>query len=648
MNQHSVKKIFACILLASSGFLLANSCSNTCDSKTVSCYPHRSQSRYKMRQVVGMAEHTHEKEHISDEKWGTFSLTPGYHQTFKPKDIARCLFNGDLTDGCDCDGRAIKIQGSSITGSDRDPKAWLADYFYLPRDHDSTVTFEPKIKNFIMDFDLYVGLDKWLEGAYLRVHGPLVHTRWSLGMNEKIAHEGTLSHLEGYFTPNELNNAHLLKSFKAYAQGDAPIDLTTSIVLDDGSDNPYIPDTLSESFYNTFNPLACAKMDCCTRSKTGFADLRFELGWNFYKNEDYHLGAAVTVAAPTGNACCPQWMFDAVVGNNNHWEFGGVITGHYVLWRSQDMEKQLGFYLDANITHMAENEQQRTFDLKNKPNSKYMLASQFGKRKQSVFFGSLGDDDNNDNFPGRVFSGEYAPVANLTTVNVNVSYSVQADIVAWFNYTTNNISWDLGYNFYARGCEDFECKQECNPCEDRKPSLCNGSQLDSWALKGDARMYGYADINTTNLRPIELSTTQSKADIHNGTEQVALTNSSHSNANADNPRVAGTIGNYYTPAIQRSRSDNSTINTSIQPILLTCEDIDFAKAKSISHSVFAHVNYNFESNDTWQPYFGIGGMVEFGSNDDGNDKQCDTKCDSCLKCTPSSWGVWVKGGIAFD
>ena len=71
-------------------------------------------------------------------------------------------------------------------------------------------------------------------------------------------------------------------------------------------------------------------------------------------------------------------MFDAVVGNGKHWELGGGLTAHYTFWRDDSENKTFGFYLDANITTLFKAREQRTFDLKGKPNSRYLLAAQFG------------------------------------------------------------------------------------------------------------------------------------------------------------------------------------------------------------------------------------------------------------------------------
>lgn len=628
--KHFVTKLFSILLLCSAAPLLADcdtDCATSCDSQTTSCYQNRSQSRYKMRQVVGMRGKSHDIQHEMDEDfWGHFSLNLGYHQTFRSKDIARCLFNGDLVDGCGCD-RAIKIQGREV--EDRDAKAWLADYFYLPRDYDSTVTFKPEIKNVIFDLDWYFGLDKWQEGMYLRIHAPLVHTRWNLNMCERINDAGSAPHVEGYFTTAALPRTDLLDSFEQYANGMAPIDTTATTNGDTGD-----VDTVN------FQSLKCAKMSRCEQKETGLAEVRFELGWNFVQNEDYHVGIAFAAAAPTGNRCCPEYLFNAVAGNGKHWEVGAVGTGHYIFWRNEEMNKHAGFYVDANVMHQINRGGRRTFDLKNKPNSKYMLASRFVPNDDDQLEGSGINED-----PFRQFGFEYAPVANISTVYVDVKTSIHADVIAWFNYSTERCSFDLGYNLYAHSCEEI-CKKDCPPC-DGKSSVCEPTNIDRWTLKGDARMIGFED-NSTPARP--LSATQSNATIHSGTEletngsAIALDADNHTNAHADNNALTT-----WDSTILRTSSNNNTtqVRTSIQPVYISCCDVDLAGSKSISHALFAHLNYTMESESSWEKYIGVGGMVEFGSNTDCDDVN-DSDCDSCMRCTPSYWGLWVKGGIFFD
>ena len=80
------------------------------------------------------------------------------------------------------------------------------------------------------------------------------------------------------------------------------------------------------------------------------------------------------------------------------------------------------------------------------------------------------------------FQGVFAPVANLTTVNVNVHSAIQADIVAMLNYSTPRWEFDFGYNFWARSCEKISLP--ALPTNDCCSNLCTGDK-DVWALKAD-------------------------------------------------------------------------------------------------------------------------------------------------------------------
>ena len=55
-----------------------------------------------------------------------------------------------------------------------------------------------------------------------------------------------------------------------------------------------------------------------------------------------------------------------------------------------------------------------------------------------------------------VFNNEYLPVANITTLNVDVDITIQADLVFMFTYTSNNISYNFGYNYWGRSGESIK------------------------------------------------------------------------------------------------------------------------------------------------------------------------------------------------
>lgn len=629
MNQ-LFKKIFSITALLSFIAIQANQVTPT--------LVYRSQGFHGDRQRnVGMVGHIN----LYDmESWyGTFDLGIGYMRSFRDNRIARCLFGNDLI--CDdCCENTIKVQGSNV--SNRDAKAWLADYLYLNCDYDGSFCVKPLIQNVVVDLDFYLGLDEWVNGMYFRIYGPINWTKWQPRFCVTDPAEVlTTSCSTGYFTPS--GTEVLLSSLADYFGGKAPASV----------DNI------------TFQCLKWAKMPNCDETRTGFADLRAELGWNFLQDEDYHLGVGIHVAAPTGNRRKAEFVMDPTVGNGNHWELGGTIHGDYVFWRSDDEEKHFGFYADAVITHLFKAKEQRTFDLKCKDNSRYMLASKFTKTVTNSLAGrtTAGTATAGATSATSQFALEYAPVANLTTSDVKVSIGVQADVTAMFNFTSRGFSWDIGYNFWGRSCEDFECPNECDPCN--PDSIFNTANANTWALKGDARMFGFAGAADASAGiaaddSIALSATQNSADIHGGTNATAvdatLTNVKLQNGGVDNSQFAivgdDAVRVIHTPLAQGGININSNqIKTSIQPIFIKSTDVALQETKGLSHTVFTHLSYTWD-RDNWIPYLGLGGSAEFGKNESCCDTNCTTECnpccDECIDCSLSQWSVWIKGGISFN
>ena len=639
------------VALLSAAFVQADDCL-AADTPTVKCYSRRSDSRHKYIQMINSTDKTHLND--ADDMYGKVQATVGYRASFRSKEIAECFFGGHLTQDDCCGDRAIKIQGSNI--AKRDPKAWLADYFYLPRNYNGSFSVDPKIKTFFADFDLYVGLDTWMCGMYFRLHGPVVNSKWDLNFCDNVAIDGAtpLAHPHGYFSPGEYEGANLVQSFTDYAKGGTPAKSTNVTNL---AGSPVLGNGLGiQNSTLVFQPLKYAKIVKCSRSETGFADLRAELGWNFWQSDCYHLGLNLQLAAPTGKKKEPCFLFDAMVGNGNHWEFGGGLTGHYNFWLSEDNEQSFSFHLDANITHLFKDRRRRTFDLRNKPNSAYMLAAKFN---DNVVHTPANTNDQVQVagppvvIPAKQFAGEYAPVANLSTVSVDVSVGVQADVVAMFNYSCGNFSWDIGYNFWGRSCEKIECPESCN-----QETLCSSSQRNTWALKGDARMFGYYPASTS-AEAFPLTATQSNATILNGRNQSTLQTIADAagivtdiNRSVDSPSLAQEVdgGNQL---VNVPTAQGQDINTTTTPVFLKCADIDLTRTRGISHTVFTNLGYTWE-RECWSPYFGVGLSAEFASNnrncDDniGDTSSNKVSCGPCIDCAVSQWGVWVSGGVAFN
>ena len=107
-------------------------------------YSMRSQSSSAARELIGWAQFINR--YTSNDSYAVFACTPEYSSSFRPNHLTECFFGRDYF--CRCD------EGLTITGSrvaDRnDQLDWLADYFGLPTDFQSRVTFSPSVDNIIV------------------------------------------------------------------------------------------------------------------------------------------------------------------------------------------------------------------------------------------------------------------------------------------------------------------------------------------------------------------------------------------------------------------------------------------------------------------------------------------------------------------
>jgi hypothetical protein len=260
--------------------------------------------------------------------------------------------------------------------------------------------------------------------------------------------------------------------------------------------------------------------------------------------------------------------------------------------------------------------------------------------------------------PTAQFDNVFTPLANLTTIPVDVSYAAQGEVILKFAYTHCNFQFDLGYDFWGRTCEKI-CKR-CDCCN-------NGFVDNAWGLKGDAFVYGF-DARTL-LTAVPLSATESLATIFAGTNNpIANEATWNTNPNIDNPQLASSA----QLPLQTYNNGWADVNTSLNPVLLTEDDLDIssAKTKACSNKIFTHLGYTWKEHECWTPYLGVGGEVEFGCRDkncnDNCHSACQTNCNTschtsnncntdcngnnanCNKFAFTQWGIWLKGGLSFN
>lgn len=601
--------------------------------------------------------------------YGTCALTTEYTRSFNAQRIAQSLFGTNSCSSNNCTGGILNVSGSRV--ADRGANDLLADYFYLPTDFQSTLKFNPRIQNIVVDLNFYVGLDNLVNGLFVRLDLPLNWSNWSLGFCENVIESGTSNYDPGYFNgmdvaPNlaiagdegiGIERSKLLKSFSQYACGMVPTDTTHTI----------------------FDPLCAAKISCKSHSVTRLADIQAIVGYNFLSCTDYHMGIGILTRAPTGNRPTGEFLFEPISGNGGSWELGAHLTSHATLWRDELQESSLGFYADANITHVFKANQRRTFDLQCKPMSRYMLAQKFTTPVESLAGGATPatSSGTGTTIPSAQFSNEFSPVANLTTQEVRVHIAIQADIAAQFTYVSGGWNWDVGYNFWGRSCEKFsfdDCPGACfNSCNSSCSTACNNVSFadNTWGLKGDAYVIGF-DTTTTPATPIALSATEHCATIHHGTSlpatgaiTISQIQAGQLNLGVDNREFAFAGDGSATALFADPLGVVGQTQTSVDPIMLAQSNFNPVGTRGVSNKIYTNLSYNWQECDIWTPYVGFGAFGEFGSS--GNSSNCNNSCSTacqaqascsnscasdcskeCLNNSLSQWGVWLKGGVSFN
>ncbi|MCX5925016.1 MAG: hypothetical protein NT124_01815 [Candidatus Dependentiae bacterium] len=652
--EQTLKKSLSLALLVSAFAVNAGSV------PVVSAYKLRPQSLNGARKVAGEVPgdgYTHMPD--MDEWYASFSVTPEYQKSFRSSNIARSLFgdaligtgrNNTTSNSCDNDcGEVILIQGLGV--ENRNEKALIAENFYLANDYSSALTVKPVISNFILDFNFYGGLDEWVKGLYFRVYAPFVHTKWNLHMTEKVVSTIDTTDTTDFKTATE------------YFSGMTPPQQTEKLgVVGEASVTPAVVTNV------TRNPLAFNKMNgsiategscesTCSESETqnGFGEIRAEFGYDFLRCENYHMGMYLAAAAPTGNKRKAEFLFAPTVGNGKHWELGAGLTAHWVFWRCESEESHFGLYTDMVVTHLFNAKEQRVFDLKGKPLSRYMLAAKMNDEATGLLGGNPTEALATPaaapavNPANRVnatvqFANVLTPIANLTAQDINVSVGAQMDLTAWLNYTSGGFSWDLGYNLWFQTCEKFGCVDKCGP------QLA--TDKNTWVAITDPHLlYGDSGAGADVVSfPLSLSqstsTITSNGDVDGTPTLFAVNNPTTPGGATDTPlRLQGLP----SPINGANQQAEITVN----PVFLSVADIDLEqKSKGLSNKVFTNFQYTWD-RECWTPFVGIGGEAEFGSGRKCEDT-CSTTpvttndCKSCLSSAVSQWGVWAKVGLSFN
>ena len=609
------KKIITAFILCTLPVLAQN-------SQVITFISPRSQGFNTPRIISGWDSVTHCP--TQEKTYSTYALTMETTSSFRPERINQCLFGKEIIrrDKYDTEWKDFIIVSGSQTEKRSPQKDWLADYFGLPTDFRSSVRFRPRVNNVIVEAQSFFGFNTIKKGLYAEVFLPIVYTNWDLNIRETVLDYGENGYVPGYFNPTGADRSDLVSKFSHYISG-------CSI--------PTIADL-------TFAPLTQGKMSLHSQRAVHFAELRANLGYDHFIKNEHHVGLKMQLAIPLGNRPHGEYLFEPIVGNQHHYELGLGATAHAVMWENCATDEKVDFFIDATVNHLFRSSQRRAFDLKGKPNSRYMLAQKMTPNISDNLTG-------NNITPIAQFDHEVTSIVNITTQDIVVRINVQADVALSCSYTKKRNYWTFGYNAWKRGCENISIKNNnCFP-------------ENTWAIKGDAQVYGFIgqQPSPTDLpvgTAITLSAMETGATINYGTnlpkqgvssdpaERAMQIQNAQRNPKINNPEPAFAGNNQYLVASPTDTAITNQINTSIQPLLISSLDLDCnsASTSGFSHKMFTHFDHTIATCGRAEANIGLGSEIEFGRQAGPPPAIGD---DKCINCALSCWGVWLKGGVSW-
>ncbi|MBS1988349.1 hypothetical protein JST56_05125 [Candidatus Dependentiae bacterium] len=191
------------------------------------------------------------------------------------------------------------------------------------------------------------------------------------------------------------------------------------------------------------------KIDNHAHHKTGFGDIETKLGFVVAQTESIVFDLSLGLIIPTSNKQKNHFMFEPQLGNGQHVGLLGGGTFRVVL--SEDDAAHWNFSYEAALTaqYLFENTQKRSFDLINKPWSRYL--EMYESLAQATAAGIAGANVRN------LIS---TPGINILTQDMKVEPGFN---VTWNNaFVLNCCSWEFeaGYNLHAREAESVKLKNQ--------------------------------------------------------------------------------------------------------------------------------------------------------------------------------------------
>ncbi len=185
--------------------------------------------------------------------------------------------------------------------------------------------------------------------------------------------------------------------------------------------------------------------DCRSMHKTRLANLEIKFGYQWLKNDCCFFESFAGIIAPTGNRPTGHYLFEPIVGFGKH--FGGEVgmTGVFQFWECCNSDIVFSFALDMNAWYFAQHIERRSFDLKDRPWSRYMQT--YVSKDQAQQAADLAATDPTE---ALILS---TPGINVFTKDMCVNPRMAKIVNSALVITGCHAEGEIGYNFFTRQAE---------------------------------------------------------------------------------------------------------------------------------------------------------------------------------------------------
>ncbi len=303
--------------------------------------------------------------------------------------------------------------------------------------------------------------------------------------------------------------------------------------------------------------------DCCDTSHVGASEIDAQIGYGWGR-EQAHMHSYIGVLIPTGNKVEGCKVFEPIIGWNHNTGFHFGSSFGIRLWHDPCKDRSIWYEFAVDSRYFFENTQRRSFDLKCKPWSRYMMV--YCNEAQAAEANTACNDGN---LPLGLAIG--TPGINLFTQEVKVCPRFQRTYNTAFAIDLTDWTLEGGYNFFTR---DQECVK----------LACSWEKIAGIVLERDA----------------------------NGCFVPV-----------DGPALKSLLGCGQTDSVQTIGNDFGGINrkpfADYAQNIITADDLDLSSAEApclLSQRLYVSVGYSIDSCRL-RTLLGIGGEYEFSGDNSG-------------------------------